>query len=93
MEIEVTDTRENPMMEREEYFLEIKHQKESTPSREKIIDKFSAQNDEDPLKIELGSINTAYGNGYSTTKLKVYEEQVREENEEEEKQPEEEEEE
>ncbi len=78
MEINIKESKENPLVGRKEYFLEISHQKEATPSKEKIISKFSAENDEDPEKIELGSIQTGYGTGFSRVKLKVYDEKIRE---------------
>ncbi len=78
MEIEIKDSKENPLVGRKEYFLEISHQKEATPSKDKIISKFSAENDEDQEKIQLGSINTDFGIGFSRVKLKVFDEKIRE---------------
>ena len=77
MEIEIENSRENPLMGRERHSLRIKHEGETTPSRDKIMKKFAAENDLDPEKMELESINTAYGSGFSRTEIKVYDEKVR----------------
>lgn len=90
MEIELENSRENPLMGREKHSLKLNHEGESTPSKDKIIKKFAAENDLDPEKIEIDSVRTAFGSGFSRTALKVYEEKVRETSEEDEENEEEE---
>ena len=77
MEIEIENSRENPLMGRERHSLRITHEGETTPSRDKIMKKFAAENDLDPEKMEIESIKTAYGSGVSKTEIKVYDEKVR----------------
>jgi len=89
MEIEVENTRENPLMGRERHSLRINHEGETTPSKDKIIKKYAAENDLDPEKMVVESINTAFGNGVSKTDIKVYDEKVRTEEETEEESEEE----
>lgn len=78
MEIDVTATSENPLLEREEFELQIDHTGEATPSVSSVRKSFAAENDFDPEKVEVGSITTAYGGNTSTATVRVYEEKVAE---------------
>lgn len=73
MNIQIQSVRENPLLERRQVTLEVKHEEESTPSREDIKDRFAAEKTLNVESVEVGTINTGYGSNSSTTKLKVYE--------------------
>ncbi len=76
MDIAIQDTRDNPLLEREEYELRIDHEGDATPSVSKVRKKFAAENDLDPDKIEVDHIYTRHGGNVSTAFLKAYEDKI-----------------
>lgn len=76
MDIAIQDTRDNPLLEREEYELRIDHEGGATPSVSKVRKKFAAENDLDPKKIEVDHIYTRHGGNISTAFLKAYEDKI-----------------
>lgn len=76
MDIAIQDQRDNPLLEREEYTLQIDHQGDATPSVSKVRKKFAAENDLDPKKIDVESIYTRHGGNVSTVALHAYEDKI-----------------
>lgn len=73
METEITSVKENPLLDRREVKVELKHEGESTPSEEDVKNRVAAENDIDTEKIEIDSIYTGYGSHKSEATLKVHE--------------------
>lgn len=78
MEIEVQDSRDNPLLGREEFHVTIDHAGEATPSKDDVLKLFAAENDLDLEKLEVDGIYTGFGGGRSEADIKAYEEKVRE---------------
>ncbi|MDY6771212.1 MAG: hypothetical protein SV186_04630 [Candidatus Nanohaloarchaea archaeon] len=76
MEIAIKERRDNPLLEREEFELEIEHEGDATPSNKKVRKSFAAENDLDPDKIEVDHIYTGHGHNVSTALVRAYENKV-----------------
>ncbi|MFB6292415.1 MAG: hypothetical protein ABEI58_03405 [Candidatus Nanohaloarchaea archaeon] len=74
MEAEITSVRENPLMERRDVEVRLRHEGEATPSEEDVVDRISAENNIDSDKIEVEGIYTGFGRQESKALLKVFEE-------------------
>lgn len=84
MNYEVTHSERNGLLNREEMELEVNHAGEPTPSESDVRKKLAADQDLDPLTIEVDHIYSKTGRGFSTAHVKVFDEPVREETEDEE---------
>ena len=73
MEIQMESVRENPLMDRRKITAQVEHDGGSTPSREDIRDRFSAENNVDTENVNVGEIHTGYGRNVSQVDIQVHE--------------------
>ncbi|MFP4038428.1 MAG: hypothetical protein ACLFTA_01440 [Candidatus Nanohaloarchaea archaeon] len=74
MELEITTVKENPLMDRREVRAEVKHQEESTPSEEDVLNRITADRGLEKDNVEVNHIYTNYGSNKSEAFLHIYEE-------------------
>jgi small subunit ribosomal protein S24e len=72
MEIEFTETRENPLLGRTEIKFKVTHQKEATVSRDAIREKIASLAHSTKEKVILDNMKSEFGLGQSKGYAKVY---------------------
>ena len=72
MEIEFTETRENPLLDRTEIKFKAVHQKEGTVSRDAIREKIAALAHSTKDKVILDNMRSEFGLGRTKGYAKVY---------------------
>ena len=84
MEAKITAVKENPLLDRREVEVEVKHEQEATPSKEDVADRVAAENGLNTDEIDVEHVYTGYGRQESKAFLKVhqqfeYDEELQEE--------------
>jgi len=84
MEAKITAVKENPLLDRREIEVEVKHEQEATPSKEDVADRVAAENGLNTDEIDVEHVYTGYGRQESKAFLKVhqqfeYDEELQEE--------------
>ncbi|AOV95310.1 hypothetical protein AQV86_05330 [Nanohaloarchaea archaeon SG9] len=84
MEAKITAVKENPLLDRREVEVEVKHEQEATPSKEGVADRVAAENGLNTDEIDVEHVYTGYGRQESKAFLKVhqqfeYDEELQEE--------------
>ena len=74
MEAQITSVKENPLLDRREVEVEVKHEKEATPSKEDVADRIAAENGLNTDEIDVDHVYTGYGNQISKAILKIHQE-------------------
>lgn len=74
MELEINTVKENPLMDRKEVKAELKHENESTPSKEDVLNRITADEGLDKDNVEVNHIYTNYGSKKSEAFMHIYEE-------------------
>jgi len=72
MEIEVISETENPLLERREVMVRIKHTGAATPLKSEIRTLVAAKLSADDDKMIVGSLNQSFGTSESLAKVKIY---------------------
>ncbi len=72
MEVEVISEKENPLLERRDVMVRIKHTGAKTPLRSEIRKLLTAKLSADDDKLILGSLNQSFGVAESLAKVKIY---------------------
>lgn len=84
MELSITTEKQNPLLNRDKYELEIDHTSETTPSTDDVRTSFATEGDFDLDTVMINSIQTSYGKGSSKVFATVWDEPVRDASEEQE---------
>lgn len=74
MEAQITSVKENPLLDRREVEVEVKHEEEATPSKDDVADRVAAENGLNTDEIDVDHVYTGYGRQESKAILKVYQE-------------------
>jgi len=74
MEAQITSVKENPLLDRREVEVEVKHEQEATPSKDDVADRVAAENGLNTDEIDVDHVYTGYGKQVSKALLKVYQE-------------------
>jgi ribosomal protein S24E len=74
MEAQITSVKENPLLDRREVEVEVKHEEEATPSKDDVADRVAAENGLNTDEIDVDHVYTGYGKQVSKALLKVYQE-------------------
>lgn len=72
MEAKITSVKENPLLDRREAEVEVKHEEEATPSKEDVADRIAAENGLNTDEIDVDHIYTGYGKQVSKAFLKIH---------------------
>ncbi len=72
MEVEVISEKENPLLERREVMVRIKHTGAATPLRSEIRKLVAAKLSADDDKMIVGSLDQSFGVSESLAKVKIY---------------------
>jgi len=72
MEAKITAVKENPLLDRREVEVEVKHEQEATPSKEDVADRVAAENGLNTDEIDVEHVYTGYGRQESKAFLKVH---------------------
>ncbi|PSH00458.1 MAG: hypothetical protein BRC30_03400, partial [Nanohaloarchaea archaeon SW_7_46_7] len=83
-EAKITAVKENPLLDRREVEVKVKHEQEATPSKEDVADRVAAENGLNTDEIDVEHVYTGYGRQDSKAFLKVhqqfeYDEELQEE--------------
>lgn len=76
MEMTVTQEKQNPLLGRDEYEVEIDHSNDVTPARDDVRTTFATEQDFDLDTVLVESINSQYGSGLAKAIITVWEEPV-----------------
>jgi ribosomal protein S24E len=74
MEAQITSVKENPLLDRREVEVEVKHEEEATPSKDDVADRVAAENGLNTDEIDVDHVYTGYGKQVSKALLKVHQE-------------------
>lgn len=74
MEAQITSVKENPLLDRREVEVEVKHEQEATPSKDDVADRVAAENGLNTDEIDVDHVYTGYGKQVSKALLKVHQE-------------------
>ncbi len=72
MDVEVTEEKENPLLERKEVVVRISHKGSATPTREDIRKKLSAKLSASDDRLVIGPLDQSYGAATAIAKVKIY---------------------
>jgi ribosomal protein S24E len=72
MKVEIVEKRENPFFSRNEIRFRVEHEREATPSREKIREEIAKALDIDKDRVILIRMRSHYGRGISEGEANVY---------------------
>ncbi|MFB6208378.1 MAG: hypothetical protein ABEJ69_03440 [Candidatus Nanohaloarchaea archaeon] len=72
MNVAIQSVKENPLLDRREVTLDIEHEGESTPSKEDVKSRFTAENGVSKDEVEVVDVLTGYGSKNSVARLKVH---------------------
>jgi len=72
LQIEITDEKKNPLIDRTELTFRIDHFGEGTPNRLDIKKKIAAMQGSDEKLTIIRKLNTVYGSSYTIGKVNIY---------------------
>ena len=73
MELEITNQKENKLLERTELNVLVKHEGEAVPKRDTVLARIAAQLNKERDQVVLIKMEAKYGIGQSTAIVHVYE--------------------
>jgi len=74
MEAQIISVKENPLLDRREAEVQVKHEEEATPSKEDVADRIAAENGLNTDEIDVDHVYTGYGKQESKAILKIHQE-------------------
>ncbi len=72
MDVEITDKRQNPLLNRQEVRFKILHPKEPTPTRDSARDKLASMNNVKKEQVIIDALDTTFGKSETTGYAKIY---------------------
>lgn len=76
MEMTVTQEKQNPLLGRDEYEVEIDHSNDVTPAKDDLRTTFATEQDFDLDTVRVESIHSQYGSGLAKAIITVWDEPV-----------------